>query len=305
MVKKFIRSSWRQWLANAGSGAKRKKVAASIADVTFSYERGPHAILLIHGVTGTPTEMSLIGKQLAQQGYSVHGVQLAGHCGSEKDLAKTNWKDWYHSVECDFDKLYDRYASVSVLGLCAGSLLALLLAERRGAAVKALILCSPLLHFDGWAWPRYANFLLPWVVALPFAGRLRFKETHPYGIKNEKIRKRVVAKMHAGDSAAAGAPAYTGKVIRQLIRLIKVVKQKLYAINTAALIIHAKEDDVTSLRSALDIHRQLPEPSRLVVLENSYHIITIDQERDRVVAETVRFLSRRGAMPQLTGDASD
>ena len=44
--------------------------------------------------TGTPAEMRFVGKGLNRAGFTVYGMQLAGHCGSEADLLRTGWRDW-------------------------------------------------------------------------------------------------------------------------------------------------------------------------------------------------------------------
>ncbi|MCD9437189.1 alpha/beta hydrolase, partial [Klebsiella pneumoniae] len=54
------------------------------------------------------------------------------------------------------------------------------------------------------------------------------------------------------------------------------------------LIIHAREDELTSLRSAETLQANLPH-ARTVVLENSYHMICVDNDRDQVAAELLGF----------------
>src|SRR3954453_16123346 len=68
-------------------------------DNSFTLQGGPVAVLLVHGLTGTPSEMKTVAKAIARLGYTVHGVQLAGHCGTEAELLQTGWRDWSRSVE--------------------------------------------------------------------------------------------------------------------------------------------------------------------------------------------------------------
>ena len=98
---------WRRWLYGWLGKSPLSGLASSdaesqdlpIPDKSFRYGDGADAILLIHGLTGTPVEIQTVGRGLAKQGFSVYGVQLAGHCGSEAALIKTGWHDWYRSVE--------------------------------------------------------------------------------------------------------------------------------------------------------------------------------------------------------------
>ena len=57
-------------------------------------ERARTGVLLIHGLTGTPNEMRMLGKGIHRAGFSVYGMQLAGHCGSTDDLVRSRWQDW-------------------------------------------------------------------------------------------------------------------------------------------------------------------------------------------------------------------
>ena len=76
-----------------------------IKNVEFHMPGGCNGVLLIHGLTGTPTEMRFIGKGLNRNGFTVYGMQLAGHCGDEADLLATGRSDWYRSVVAAAEKL--------------------------------------------------------------------------------------------------------------------------------------------------------------------------------------------------------
>ncbi|MDR3395528.1 MAG: hypothetical protein P4L70_11055, partial [Parasulfuritortus sp.] len=59
------------------------------------------------------------------------------------------------------------------------------------------------------------------------------------------------------------------------------------------LAIHAMEDDMSSPRNPEYLIRHIRSRlTRYVVLRDSYHMITLDQEKDRVLAETRDFLDR-------------
>jgi len=87
--------------------------------------------------------MKFVGKQLARLGYTVRGVQLAGHCGTADDLLATRWQDWYASVEQAQAELAAQVDRVFVAGLSMGALLGLHLAARRPESVAGLALYAP------------------------------------------------------------------------------------------------------------------------------------------------------------------
>jgi carboxylesterase len=128
-------------------------------------------VLLIHGLTGTPAEMLLLGKRLHSAGFTVHAVQLAGHCGDEADLLATGWRDWYASVERAAIELRAQVDHLFVAGLSMGALLALLLAARRPELVDGVGVLGATFRYDGWNMPAIArlSFLLPLVKRLGLA----------------------------------------------------------------------------------------------------------------------------------------
>ena len=279
----------RPW-SGPGTGQTADTGDAHIEDASFFYPGGPEAVMLIHGLTGTPTEMRFVGKALAVAGYTVHGLQLAGHCGSEGDLLRTNWHDWYASVEDAYDRLAAGYDTVFVAGLSMGAVLALHLAAHR--PVSGIALYSTTLWYDGWSIPRL-SFLVPLILRTPLCKRLRFVESFPYGIKDERLRDLVVAGMAAGDSAAAGNLGMTGPSLRQLRALIAVVKREMPTITAPTLILHAREDDITSVRNADYVARRVAGPVNKVLLDDCYHMITVDRQRRAVAAETARFFRQQ------------
>jgi len=81
--------------------------------------------------------------------------------------------------------------------------------------------------------------------------------------------------------------------IFQAQRLIKQVRSQLSKVVAPALIIDAEEDDVASTKSADLVERSISSPSRRkIILHNSYHIITLDNEKELVADETIAFFNQ-------------
>lgn len=249
-------------------------------------------ILLVHGLAGTPTELQSVGRHLNKYGFTVFCPLLAGHCTTESDLVATTWRDWAESASYAFERLYEHVDVLFVGGLSAGAVLALYLAGRYQEKVRGQVLYSTTLRYDGWSIPK-ARFLLPLVLHLPYIGRrYSFKETFPYGVKNEKLRQRIVAHMHSGNAAEAGLFGTPGTSLRELWRMVAVVKKDMPAISSPTLLIHARNDDIASLGNALEVQRQIGGEAGLMLLNDSYHLITIDQERHKVSKATAMFCNR-------------
>ena len=261
---------------------------STIVDRSFRYGAGDAAVLLIHGLTGTPVEMQAVGRGLAGRGFSVYGMQLPGHCGTETELLRTGWRDWYRGVEEAWRNVSSRHADVFVAGLSMGALMAMHLAADYPGQVRGLGLYSTTLIYDGWAIPRL-SWLLPLFLYTPLATRYRFIENYPYGIKNDRLRQVIHAAMVSGQSDVAGSLGMLGGSLRELRRLIGLVKREMPAIKTPALVLQAREDDMTSPRNAEYLARHLGGPVRVEYLEDCYHMITIDQQRDDVIRLSAEF----------------
>ncbi|MFG1397077.1 alpha/beta hydrolase [Roseixanthobacter pseudopolyaromaticivorans] len=256
-------------------------------DRSLLLEGGPAGVLLIHGLGGTPVEMRQVARRLAAAGMTVLCCQLAGHGGSEDELAATSFEDWYASAEAALATLEARCAHVLVGGLSMGALLAALLAAREPQRVRALIMLAPTLRYDGWSIPRY-SFLLRLLINTPLGRRYRFVEREPYGLKDERTRGIVARALRQGNGDA-GILATPAQALRQLWRLVAALKPLLPQIRQPALIVHARQDDVASLDNAFFLQRRLGGPVESLVLEDSYHLVTLDRQHRLVTEKVVAF----------------
>src|SRR5262249_36542029 len=71
-------------------------------------------VLVLHGFTGSPFEMRLLGEFLAGRGWAVEGPCLAGHGGTTADLAATGWSDWVESADRALNQLRGRAQKIVV-----------------------------------------------------------------------------------------------------------------------------------------------------------------------------------------------
>ncbi|RPI82580.1 MAG: alpha/beta fold hydrolase, partial [Chloroflexi bacterium] len=106
----------------------------------FFFQGGLVGCLLIHGFTGAPKEMRQMGEYLAEKGYTVLGVRLAGHATSPRNMLRTTWQDWFFSVSDGWHMLESAGKSIFVVGLSMGGVLSLTLASH--FPVKGVIAMS-------------------------------------------------------------------------------------------------------------------------------------------------------------------
>ncbi|NUS38905.1 MAG: alpha/beta fold hydrolase [Lysobacter sp.] len=257
-----------------------------IQSAGFHFEGDRRGVLLVHGLTGTPAEMLLVGKRLHREGFTVHGVQLAGHCGDASDLLATGWRDWYASVEDAAVQLRGRVDRLFVAGLSMGALLSLMLAAERPSLVDGVGVLGATFRYDGWniPWIARLSFLLPAIKRMGLARERSFQEEPPYGLRDERIRSQVSNAMLGGDSAAAGLPGNPWHSLADLHQLSRHVRGRLAQVTAPCLVAHAVEDDIAHVRNAHLVADRVSAPVEMLLLPDSYHMITLDRER-RVVAD--------------------
>ena len=88
------------------------------------------ACLLVHGFTGAPKEMRLLGELLNQHGYTCLGVRLTGHATTPEDMVRSRYTDWMASVEDGYHLLRGVSDRIFIIGLSMGGVLSLLMSSR-------------------------------------------------------------------------------------------------------------------------------------------------------------------------------
>jgi carboxylesterase len=171
-----------------------------------------------------------------------------------------------------------------------GGILALLLAQRRPESVHGLLLYAPTLRLDGWSMPWYSR-ILHYVRPTPIRLELEIPEHEPYGLKDERVRALVVSAMQSGDPSQAGIFSTPLRSFANFNALATVVKRGLRRVRQPALIVHPREDDIASLKNAHYLQTHLGGLVDTLVLDNSYHMITLDQQRSLVADRTASFVS--------------
>lgn len=260
---------------------------------TIDIAGGRKAVLLLHGLYGNPLEMRYLGRKLNRAGYTVRIPYIHG-CGAADGrwlAAKSRWEHWREQVEAHFDALRRDHDQVSVAGLCIGADLALALALTRSADIHALCVYATTLYYDGWS-------ITPWrrlrAVAYytPLRYLISYKEKAPYGLKDERIREWIAGQMKTGGAGATAAAQLHLSGVYQAERMMRYLRGNLHRISAPCLILHAKEDDTASPRSADLVEKTVSSTMiKKIILHDSYHIITMDNDKDRVADETIGFMT--------------
>ncbi len=281
--------------------ARPEETGAIVDESGFSLKgNNGSTILLIHGLTGTPNEMKFLASFLNKKGYSIICPRLAWHGEPIRILKYAKWQDFYESVRSIFTSgpLADTKEPVFVSGLSMGALLSLLLAHEFKGRIAGVSCLAPTLFYDGWNSPS-SKFFLPFAYHTWLKYFAYFKEEPPYGIKNKAMQNRIHkyygdAKLDDMDDVALyGYPYFPVTMLYQLHLLVKYLTKRLPMMDFPVQMIQAKDDDMTSVKNSKFIYDRIKSQMKeIVLLYDSYHIITADQERETVGEKMDGFFSR-------------
>lgn len=249
----------------------------------FSIRRGPVGCLLVHGFTGSPHEMRALGEHLAEREISVVCKLLPGHGSDQRELNHATWRSWVDTVDAGYQELAAHCRTVFVVGLSMGGVLSLHLAAHRPVAGVA----------------AFAAFVKPKDWRAPIVDVIKYVYAFdPKGsidIKDERAR-----------SEWAGYDCHPSWGASEMMKLCRHLGDDLPEIRCPVLLMHGREDHTVAFNQmALLAARVGSTDVRQVPLENSWHVLTVDHDREIVRRETYSWITRiAGVVPQLEGAAA-
>jgi len=257
------------------------------------------AVILLHGLCSTSLEVRLFARTLVEHGFRVVIPRVAGYSADHSDT-QAPYERWVEAVMDELDRVQRMHAVVHLCGVSLGATVALAVAAHRPPGIASLGLISTTLFYDGWNVSRW-RFLLPLAFHTPLGRLYAYRETPPFGVKNERVRGWIARQLAHSDLSSAGASRIPTSRLREADRLIRFVRRTLPHVDVPLLLIHASDDDVASLANARHVAASVS--SRVVrelVVHDSYHMITLDNDRDLAALRTIQFFNQAAA-----GDTGD
>lgn len=237
----------------------------------FFLPRGKVGCLLVHGFTGTPKEMRLMGEDLYKKGYTVLGIRLAGHATTWQDLARTRWWDWLASLEDGLNLLKGCTEEQYLMGLSLGGVLSLLASTRY--PVRGVVAMST-----------------------------------PFGLPNDprihvmNILTMVQPKMKKGEdvfynkqakATHVALPFTPSRAMMEVVKAIKELQRVLPEVKTPALLIQSHLDSVVPTGSLDGLFANIGSADKTRMwVENSGHVITEEPDHQQVFDAASSFISR-------------
>jgi carboxylesterase len=236
----------------------------------FSAPGGPHGALVLHGFTGSPQSMRGLAEAFAAGGFAVELPRLPGHGTAIEDMLETTWTDWSAAAERAYEDMAARCDKVVVGGLSMGGTLTPWLAERH---------------------PEIAGIVLVNPAAEPPA---------------ESFREMLEGILDSGnptmpavgnDVASPGATelAYESTPVAPLLSMFDAVAEiaaGLGKVECPVLLMNSPQDHVVPPPSSDLVAERVSGPVERVTLDRSYHVATLDYDKDEIERRAVEFAAK-------------
>lgn len=250
------------------------RILSESSTKSFSFHGGEKgSVLLLHGFTGSPYELTTIGEALDLAGFSGNAPLLPGHGQTPEILNHFTADSWYNAARATFLSLPQTQPRI-VIGFSMGALLAVMLAAEFRQKIDKLILLAPAFYLK-----PYGRFAL-WLIRLGFGRKYLIK----------KILK-------GGDildpESRAQNPNYDKTPLKALFEFGQIAQQALKDINQIAcptLAVFGTQDRTIDVKkSALALEQNITCPFKIKFFTNSAHIIPLDFERDELIEQILKF----------------
>jgi carboxylesterase len=232
-----------------------------------SWAGGANGALVLHGFTGNPQSMRPLAEAFAAAGFTVEMPLLPGHGTSIADMLPTRWEDWSSAAEAAYTDLAARCDKVVVAGLSMGGTLTCWLASRH-AEIAGIVVVNPAVE------PPADSFLDI------FKGSLDAGLETIAGIGSDVADPDVTELAYAETPLAAGL---------SLFQAITELSDRLSEIRCPVLLLASPQDHVVPPSNADFLVERVGGPIERVSLDRSYHVATIDYDKDEIQQRAVAF----------------
>ncbi|QWE31461.1 alpha/beta hydrolase [Polynucleobacter sp. Adler-ghost] len=260
------------------------------------------AVVFLPGLQGSMLELGSIPKAIKKLGHTSCIPRIHGYSAQS---GFDTFDIWLSELDTVVNLLLENHDQVCLVGLSMGATLAIAYEAdyQKGLPVVAL---SPVFAFDGWSVPWYYPLL--YVVFKLGITNWHYKESQPYGLRNPEVRRRVAKQILEQETTEVGSASLSAKHLYQSLCLIEFAKKILQDFRSDLKIICSIDDDVVAPTTIDWISKSISSSTcKIIWLGGSYHIITLDNEREIVVNESVEFIQesffKRKAVVQYSKDA--
>lgn len=235
----------------------------------WSHQGGAVGALVLHGFTGHPGSMRGVAEALADAGFTVELPLLPGHGTKVEDMIPTGFVDWIGAAEATYQDLAARCERVVVVGLSMGGALSAWLGSEH-PEIAGLVLINA-------------------VVSAPPGMREAVEQVMATGADRFEGIGSDIADPDQVETAYAETP------LAPLLTLFAAADEfadRLGRITSPVLVVTSTQDHVVPPENSDLIAEKVAGPVERLRCERSYHVVTMDFDKDLVIAATVDFATK-------------
>jgi carboxylesterase len=225
-------------------------------------------VLLIHGFSATTAEVRLLADRLHAENYTVSAPLLPGHYATPEELNATRWIDWLDAVDFAYQMLAQKCPNVFVGGESMGAVLSLWLASKY-PEIAGILAYAPAMRLNISAVDQLKLRIASW-----------FQDDFP--------KEHFDANEHW-----QGYTVNPLKGVVQLLRLQRATLKQLPKIHQPIMIVQGRLDRTIHPQSGEIILSKVASPAeakQLDWMEESSHVVILDNELDQIVNLTLQFI---------------
>jgi len=244
------------------------------------------AVLFIHGFSGCGNNFETLPERVAEAGWRARVMLLPGHGTSPFEFERVTEGQLLDAVLDETRQLLRKHEKVVLLGHSMGGALATIAAAQL-PGVSGLVLGAPYFAIT----PRWYYVLPPerWVRRGPSLMRWVHMNPDRQPVFRHEVSREIVSYGWAPTKAA---------IVAMGVAAHAADSATLARITQPVLLLHGRRDEVTSPNASVKaVNGMRSTNKRIVLLDNSNHILFWDYEREAVTKEVLAFLSERLSTP--------
>lgn len=231
-------------------------------------------VVVLHGFTGNPSSMRGVAEAMIAAGHHLELPRLPGHGTTIDDMVTTGWADWFAEARRAVDVIGDRVDRVVLVGQSAGGTLALAAAFDR-PEVAGVVCINPA------TCPRDADTMA------------MIDDLLEDGFEIVPGEGSDIADPDSSDIAYDGTPL---RPLKSLVEHgIMPITDRFGELDVPLRLFTSRQDHVVLPSDSEHLAATWGGPVEHTWLERSYHVATLDYDRDTVIDGSVDFVRSVGA----------
>lgn len=235
----------------------------------MSVAGGPVGVLVLHGFTGNPQSMRPLADAFAAAGYSTEMPLLPGHGTSVQDMLDTTWDDWSSAAEAAYESLAQRCEAVVVAGLSMGGSLTCWLAARH-PEIAGIVCVNPA--------TQASADMKEFVAALVAEG--------------QEVMDGIGSDVADPSSPESAYPQTPLRPLASLLEAADRLQGEMGRITSPLLLFTSPQDHVVPPSDSDHLAASVAGPVERVTCANSFHVATIDYDRDLIIERSLEFVEK-------------